>query len=158
MKKTIDRNLLQIISKPETLLLPYWDIQGNKGAFTQCQRLKKDKIEKMTTEQKELYFRSLTFLDKFSLYDGIWTTELLKKGLYQCGSSKKLYFPKPRMKDKMRPIPIPLFLDKGVQKPICMVLESIYEPYFEKQIIWFQTEHNIRSARCNSNIHYFFQK
>lgn len=32
----------------------------------------------------------------------------------------------------MRPITIPPFIDRVVQKSICMVLKSIYEPYFEK--------------------------
>jgi retron-type reverse transcriptase len=86
----------------------------------------------MTTEQQELYLRSLRFPDKFSLYDVLLTSQLIKKGLFPWGSSNRVYVPKPGVKDKMRPITIPPFLDRVVQKSICMILESINEPYFEK--------------------------
>jgi len=35
------------------------------------------------------------------------------------------------VKDKQRPITIPPFMDRIVQKIITLVLEAIYEPYFE---------------------------
>lgn len=89
-------------------------------------------MKKMTPEQNEFSLKSLTFPDKFSLYDVLLTSKLLKKEMYPWGSSNRVYVPKPGVKDKMRPINIPPFLDRVVQKAICMVLESIYEPYFEK--------------------------
>lgn len=56
---------------------------------------------------------------------------LLKKGQYVWGSSRRIWLPKPGIKDKKRPITIPPFMDKVIQKAITMVLEAIYEPYFE---------------------------
>lgn len=52
ISKTKIRNckLLEVIAKPETLLLAYRAIKGNKGALTKGTILERDKIEKMTPE------------------------------------------------------------------------------------------------------------
>lgn len=129
----INSDLLSIVSSPETLLLAYRAIKGNKGAMTKASDISTQQFNTMTQEQKELYFRSKIFPDKFSLRDVIKVSNLLKTGLYPWGSSLRIYFTKPGTKDKKRPITIPPFLDRIIQKAICMVLEAIYEPYFEAQ-------------------------
>jgi retron-type reverse transcriptase len=93
--------------------------------------LSKDTIENMNTTQKELYLKSLTFPDKISLYDFHSAALLISQGLYPWGSSTRVYVPKPGVLDKQRPITIPPFMDRIVQKALCLVLESIFEPYFE---------------------------
>lgn len=124
-------NLLQILGKPETLLIAYKAIKGNQGAMTKGSILSKDVIESMTSVQRELYLKSLTFPDKISLYDFYTTSTLLSEGLYPWGSSTRVYVPKPGVLDKQRPITIPPFMDRIVQKALCLILESIFEPYFE---------------------------
>lgn len=113
------------------LLLAYKATKGNKGALTQAANKTRQEIDNMNEEQKDLYFKSITFPDKFSLNDVLNTSFLLKRGLYPWGISKRVYVPKPGVVDKMRPITIPPFIDRLVQKSITMVLEAIYEPEFE---------------------------
>jgi len=91
----------------------------------------KEEIGNMTPDQHELYVNSLSFPDKFSLSDILLASRLLQKGAYPWGASKRIYVPKPGVKDKQRPITIPPFMDRIVQKAITLVLEAIYEPYFE---------------------------
>lgn len=124
-------NLMSVLSKPETLLLAYKAIKGNKGAMTKGAEMNSDKWNKLTEEQRELYLNSLSFPDQFNMKDILLASKLLKKGLYPWGCSKRIYFPKPGVKDKKRPITIPPFLDRVVQKAICFILQAIYEPEFE---------------------------
>jgi len=48
------------------------------------------------------------------------------------------------VKDKQRPITIPPFMDRIVQKIITLVLEAIYEPYFEHLNVSFGFSPNKR--------------
>jgi hypothetical protein len=130
-KEVKNQNLLRLVASPEMLLLAYKAIKGNKGALTIAANKTKQEIENMNEEQKSLYFNSITFPDKFSLDDILNASSLLKRGLYPWDNSKRVYVPKPGVVDKMRPITIPPFIDRIVQKSITMVLEAIYEPEFE---------------------------
>lgn len=127
----VNSKLLKLVSHPEMLLLAYKTIKGNKGAMTEAAKQSLQKINTYTDKQLKVYYNSLQFPDKFSLRDVFLVSELLRKGLYPWGSSLRVYVPKPGVKDKMRPITIPPFLDRVVQKTISMVLEAVYEPYFE---------------------------
>jgi retron-type reverse transcriptase len=129
--KVMNTNLMSIISKTEILLLAYRSIKSNKGAMTKGETMSADQWNNLTEDQKELYLKSLTFPDKFNMQDVLLTSRLLKKGLYPWGCSKRIYVPKPGVKDKMRPITIPPFLDRIVQKAISFILYSLYEPEFE---------------------------
>lgn len=111
------------------LLLAYMEIKGNKGAMTPSGRKSKEEINQMSEEQRNLYFRSNVFPDGFSLQDVYLASGLIRK--YPWGTSSRVYFEKPGQKGKMRPITIPPFMDKIVQKAIELVLHSIYEPLFE---------------------------
>jgi hypothetical protein len=130
-ENAINSNLMNILARPEMLLLAYKQIKGNKGAMTSAGQISSDRFLKLNPEQKKLYLRSITFPDKFNLEDVILTAKLLRKGLYPWGTSSRVYVPKPGVKDKMRPITIPPFLDRVIQKAISMILETIYEPEFE---------------------------
>lgn len=129
----LNTNLINIISDPQTLLLAYRSIKGNRGAMTRAAEVSTATLNRFNEKQREIYYRSLLFPDKFSLRDVHIVSELIKKGIYPWGSSLRVYVPKPGVPDKMRPITIPPFLDRVVQKAIAMVLEAIYEPYFESQ-------------------------
>lgn len=124
-------NLLSIIAKPETLMLAYRQIKGNKGALTPGAPISNATYMAMDITQKEQYLRSIKFPDTISLYDFGLVAVLLSKGKYPWGTSSRIYFPKPGQPGKLRPITIPPFMDRIVQKAIDMVLTAIYEPYFE---------------------------
>lgn len=130
-KKAINSNLLQIVSNPETLLLAYRAIKSNKGALAKGSDISTEKINKMTQDQLDFYFKTKIFPDGFSLEDMYLASRLLSKGRFVWGSSRRIWLPKPGIKDKKRPITIPPFIDRVIQKAIAMVLEAIYEPYFE---------------------------
>lgn len=125
-------NLLNVVSKPETLMLAYRMIKGNKGILTEASTLSKEEFNNLNDIQKQFYTKSLTLPERISFHDFLLAGSLLKKGLYPWGTSLRIYVPKPGNPEKMRPLTIPPFMDKVVQKAINLVLEAIYEPYFEK--------------------------
>ena len=132
VKMAINSKLLSIVSRPETLLLAYRMIKGNKGIMTKVSSLSKEEFNNLNPIQKEFYLKSMTFPDNLSFYDFFLASLLLKKGWYPWGTSLRIYVPKPGIPDKKRPLTIPPFMDKVVQKAINLILEAIYEPYFEK--------------------------
>lgn len=125
-------NLLSVLSKPETLLLAYSSIKGNKGALTKAGEVSKDTYNNYTDLQKKLYLSSISFPDKITLQHFYTISYLLKKGQYTWGTSLRILIPKPGSKTKLRPLTIPPFMDRVVQKAITLILEAIYEPYFNK--------------------------
>ena len=125
-------NLLSVIANPEVLALAYREIRGNKGALTSGAAVSPETYNNMTEEQKQLYLDSFSLPDGINLNTFVLIGKLLRKGMYPWGSSKRIYFDKPGQPGKKRPITIPPFTDIIVQKTITMVLEAIYEPYFDK--------------------------
>jgi len=130
-EKVTHNKIMNLIGNAELLMIAYKAIKGNKGAMTAASLFPKDRFNNLTEDQKILAIKTQSLPDKLSLEDIYLTSRLLKKGMYPWGISRRIYFPKPGVKDKLRPITIPPFMDKVVQKAICMVLEAIYEPYFE---------------------------
>jgi group II intron reverse transcriptase/maturase len=66
---------------------------------------------------------------------GLWgrlenLVELLKSGSYRAPPVKRIYIPKAGSKDEKRPIGIPTFEDKILQRAIVMALEPIFEREF----------------------------
>lgn len=74
--------LLQLIAKPETLLLAYRSIRGNKGALTKGGYKTQGDIQQMTPLQRAAYFRSNIFPDGFSLKSIFLISALLKQNKY----------------------------------------------------------------------------
>jgi retron-type reverse transcriptase len=132
-QQVTNNNILSLVGKPETLLLAYRSIRGNKGALTKGGEIETSKFNEMNDQQREVYKNSRIFPDGFSWNHLIKTSRLVTKGQYPWGTSKRIYVAKPGSSDKMRPLTIPPFMDRVVQKAIEMVLESIYEPVFELQ-------------------------
>lgn len=130
-KPVLNQNLLKLLAKPELLLMAYREIRGNKGALTPAADKDPNDIKNMTPEQQEIYYKSKIFPDGFSIADVILVSRLIRKGLYPWGASSRIYLDKPGIKNKKRPITIPPFMDRVVQKALEMVLQSIYEPVFE---------------------------
>lgn len=125
-------NLISVISKPELLALAYREIRGNKGALTGGASVSSETYNNMSDEQKHLYLASHKLPDGINLSTFVLISKLLRQGIYPWGSSKRIYFDKPGQPGKKRPITIPPFTDRIVQKAISMVLESIYEPFFDQ--------------------------
>lgn len=160
-QKVINSNLLWIVSHPKMLLHAYREIRGNKGALTKAANKDPEDIKKMNADQWKIYCKSNIFPDGFNLEDVWLISKLIRQGKYPWGSSRRIYIPKPGVKDKMRPITIPPFLDRVVQKAIELVLQSIYEPVFEKLNCSFGFRPNlgyhdaiaaVQSGRCSGII------
>jgi RNA-directed DNA polymerase len=133
----INSNLLYLVSSIPMLVTAYKKIRKNKGATTLGYILSDKKYNRLTTKQK-------TFVNKtFHLPDGMskqifrLTSKLIRSGKYPWGASRRIWLPKPGKPDAKRPITIPPFMDRVIQSSIQMVLEAIYEPWFDKLNVSF---------------------
>lgn len=133
-KHITNSNLLSILTKPETLLLAYREIKGNKGAMTKSATasISKEDFNNLTDSQKILYEKSFTFPDGINIHTIRLACRLLSKNKYPWGTSLRIYIDKPGQQKKKRPLTIPPFMDRLVQKAIELILHAIYEPDFEK--------------------------
>jgi len=61
-----------------------------------------------------------------------------KSGQYQAPPVKRAYIPKGDGKGELRPIGIPTFEDKVLQRAVCMLLEPIYEQDFKDSSFGFR--------------------
>lgn len=124
-------NLTGIIARTETLLLAYKRVRKNKGALTRGCDVALEEFKKYDDEQRMIYYRKNIFPDGISLEMIELMGRLLKRQKYPWGSSKRIWLDKPGDPTKKRPITIPPFMDRIVQEAIKMVIEAIWEPYFE---------------------------
>lgn len=99
--------------------------------MTEAAILSQDKLDRLTLSQSKLLNATYKAPDGLTLEIFRLAIQLLKKGKYPWGASKRIYVPKPGT-DAKRPITISPFMDKVIQTAIKMVLEAIYEPWFEK--------------------------
>jgi len=128
------KDLLNIVAHPSMLILAYKKIKGNKGATTKGASPPPEWWNGFKDEDKKDLKKLLGLPTGMSLQQIYIISELIKKGKYKWGYSKRVYVEKPGHKpgDKLRPITIPLFMDRMVQESIRMVLEAIYEPWMDK--------------------------
>lgn len=124
-------NILPIIARPETLLMAYKRLKGNKGAMAKAAFMSSDRYNKLSPLQQSLCKKALRFPDGFNYRDIELAGYLVLKGQYPWGTSRRIWLKKPGDRHKMRPITIPPFLDRIVQEAIKMVLLAIWEPEFE---------------------------
>lgn len=124
--------LMSILTNPAFLAVCYKNIRRKKGAMTEAMKMPVKQLKDRKNKQIKFLQDTAEAPDRmrYSLLE--LTGELLKEGKYPWGISRRIYIPKPGTKDQLRPITIPPFMDKVVQEGIRMILESIYEPYFEK--------------------------
>lgn len=133
-----NEKLLHLVSKPETLLLAYKEIKGNKGALSLGAEMPQDKFKRLTLEQKYLYEESFRFPDGMSLGHIRLISQLLRSGMYPWGTSRRIAVQKAGQAPGVtRPVTIAPFADRMIGKAIELVLISIYEPYFERQNVSF---------------------
>lgn len=105
-------------------LLAYQNIYANEGNMTKG------------TDGKTIDAMSLKRIDKL--------IESLKSESYQPNPSRRTYIPKKN--GKMRPLGIPSFDDKLIQEIIRMMLQAIYEGYFEKSSHGFRPKKSCHTA------------
>ena len=69
--------------------------------------------------------------DNLSFHDFFYIILFTSKKRFISLGYYRIYVPKPGVPDKKRPLTIPPFMDKVVQKAnLLFMLEAIYEPYF----------------------------
>jgi retron-type reverse transcriptase len=124
-------NLLSLLAKVPLLLLAYSEIKGNKGATTVAAQLSIKSINNLDPEARDYINKVAKCPDGMSLEIFEETSKLILKGNYPWGASRRIYIPKPGT-TALRPLTIPPFMDKVVQTAIKMLLETIYEPWFDK--------------------------
>ncbi|WP_312354219.1 group II intron reverse transcriptase/maturase [Aminipila sp.] len=108
----------------EFYLLAYQNIYANEGNMTKG------------TDGKTIDAMSLKRIDKL--------IESLKSESYQPNPSRRTYIPKKN--GKMRPLGIPSFDDKLIQEVLRMILQAIYEGYFEKSSHGFRPNKSCHTA------------
>lgn len=126
-------NLLSLVASIPVLIVSYRRIRSNKGASTLGAMLSYHESKRLNPVQRKLINNTLTAPDGLSYKVFELTCSLLKQGKYPWGASRRIYIDKPGQPGRLRPITIPPFMDRVVQTAILLVLESIYEPWFEIQ-------------------------
>jgi len=126
-------NLLYLASSLPMLITAYRKIRPNKGATSLAYFLCANRMRRLKPAQKRFINRAFRTPDGISNEVFNTASTLLRKGKYPWGASRRIYFEKPGQPGKLRPITIPPFMDRIVQASILMVLEAIYEPWFEKR-------------------------
>lgn len=111
--------LYRLLYNEEMYLTAYQNIYSNDGSMTKG------------TDNKTVDGMSMERIQKIILS--------LKDESYQPQPARRTYIPKKN--GKMRPLGIPSFDDKLLQEVIKMILEAIYEGYFE------HTSHGFRPNR-----------
>jgi hypothetical protein len=125
-------NLLYMAASVPMLVTAYKKIRKNKGANTLGYILSNEKYNRLDARLKSFINKTFYLPDGMSKRVFIETSKILRSGQYPWGSSRRIYLDKPGKPGILRPITIPPFMDRVVQASITMVLQSIYEPWFEK--------------------------
>lgn len=121
LQQTTDKekfdDLYTLLCKPSLLIQAYGNIKGNKGSLTPG--VNQETVDRMSLEK----------INKIA--------EELKTNKFKFNKVKRIWIPKPKILKpgepiKMRPLGIPTFKDRIVQEAIRIILESIYEPIFDK--------------------------
>lgn len=131
--KIINSNLLNILAEPALLFLAYKKVRKNPGAMTKSFDMSKQSYSKLKEEQKKYINETKNAPDGITSKIIKITGKLIKENRYPWGASRRIFVDKPGKKDAKRPITIPTFMDKIVQEGIKIILNVIYEPYFESQ-------------------------
>jgi len=116
--------LYRILFNGDMYLVAYQKIYANEGNMTKG------------TDSQTIDGMSLNRIDTL--------IEALKNESYQPNPSRRTYIPKKN--GKMRPLGIPSFNDKLVQEVVRMILEAIYEGYFEPTSHGFRPNKSCHTA------------
>ena len=116
--------LYRIMFNKEMFFIAYQNIYAKEGNMTKG--VNEETIDQMSIDRIEQLI------------------DMLKNEAYQPMPSRRTYIPKKN--GKRRPLGIPAFNDKLVQEVIRMILEAIYEGYFEKTSHGFRPERSCHTA------------
>lgn len=152
----VHTNIMGLITSVPLLVQAYTKIRTNRGALTAAAGMSTEQWNNLSTYQKRYLRLTRKTSDGISMETFHLTSQILRKGLYPWGTSKRIYIPKPGVLNKKRPITIPPFMDKVVQQNIKVILETIYEPWFDKTNCSFgfrpgKSTHSAITAIASSN-------
>lgn len=128
----VHTNLMGLVTSVPLMIQAYTKIRKNQGALTRAASMSPAAWDKMNPLKKRYLLGTLSKPDGISLQTIHATSYLLRKGIYPWGASRRIYIPKPGSPEKKRPLTIPPFMDRIVQQNIKTILETIYEPWFDK--------------------------
>ena len=137
------KDLMQIISSENNILLAYRNIKNNEGSTTRG------------TDGKTIEHYKDWSEDKFVIH---FQNKLLN---YSPKSVRRVEIPKEGQPDKLRPLGIPCMTDRIIQQCILQVLDPICEAKFHNHSYGFRpnraTSHAIARANflmCKNKLHY----
>lgn len=130
--KPKNSDLLNIVAHPANLFVAYEKVKKNSGAMTEAYEMSKGSYAKLDEEQKAWVSKTFDCPDGISKKLIYLTGKLIRKNKYPWGCGRRIFLDKPGKKNKKRPITLPPFMDKVVQESLALVLNAVYEPYFEK--------------------------
>lgn len=129
----LNSDLINLLSDVSLLTVAYGKVRKNPGAMTKAYEVRKKMYSKLETEEKSLVNKISDAPDGINKDVFKITSRLIKENRYPWGTSRRIQVDKPGKKDAKRPITIPPFMDKVVQQALTMILQAVYEPYFEEQ-------------------------
>lgn len=128
----IHTNLHQFMSSVPLMIQSYQKIRKNKGYMTAGAAISPSSWDTMDPRKKGFLLSTRSSPDRINLEHFFEAAKLIRKGLYPWGPSRRIYVDKPGQPDKKRPLTIPPFFDRILQQMIKTILETIYEPWFDK--------------------------
>ncbi|MCU5375517.1 reverse transcriptase domain-containing protein [Bacillus pacificus] len=127
------QKLYKLLLNKEFYLTAYGEIYAKPGNMTEG-------VDKVTIDGM-----SMNRIDKI--------INNLKDESYKPNPVRRQYIPK-KNSDKMRPLGIPSFDDKLIQKVMEMILSSIYEPIFKDTSHGFRSKRSCHTALERTKIHF----
>lgn len=125
-------NLISIVASVPLLLVCYDKVKKNPGSTMLAYLVSNKEYEKLDSDQKNLINRLDKGIAGIDMEIFEETSQLLKRGKYPWGTSRRIYIDKPGKPGAKRPIIIPPIMDRVIQEAIKNVLSAIYEPYFDQ--------------------------
>lgn len=143
-EKPLNNNLLSLVANPSLLMVLYKKIEKDKDVIPKVFGMANQNSSEFKRERKICLKKTCSNRLNESFINLV--SKLIKENKYPWGASRRIYVKKPSKLRAERPILMPSFIDKVVQEALLTVMESVYEPYFEKLNCSF-------SCRPNKGVH-----
>lgn len=124
-RKAVNMRLIEKILEEENIKVSIHKVKANKGA---------PGIDKMTVNELEDYFKEY--------YDEIKASIL--NGNYKPQPVRRVYIPKPN--GKLRPLGIPVVIDRVIQQAIANILSDVYDNSFSDASFGFRPNRGAHDA------------
>lgn len=132
LQPPVHKNILSLVAHPQMLLEAYTTIRSNKGTMTKAKINNHGKL----VISSEMEQKKARLPDSMNWKMIRYISNLVRTGKYTWGVSRRIWLDKPGTQKK-RPITTPPFADRMVLESIRMVLEAMYEPWFDKMNVSF---------------------